>query len=48
MVFRSVKGLLGDNDKFQRVSRFTPEGYGKEETLHTSFIVYVYGHIEKV
>lgn len=48
MVFRSIKGLQGDNDKFQRVSKFTPEGYRKEETLHTLFIAYVYGHIEKV
>lgn len=37
--------MQSDNDKFQGVPIFNPEGYGKEET---SFIVYVYGHIEKV
>ena len=45
MVFGSVKGLPGANDKFQRVPRFKTEGYGKEEALNTSFIVYACGRI---
>lgn len=48
MVFRSVKGLQIANDKFQRVPRLIPEGYRKEETAHTSVVVNVCGHIEKV
>lgn len=39
IVFRSVKGLQGANDKFQKGPRIIPEGHRKEETLHSSFVM---------
>ena len=46
MDLESVKGLQVANDKFQKEPRLTPERYGKEKTLHTSFVVYVFILIE--